>query len=104
MGMGEESYLGAGAAGPTGRSAVRSLRDGGHTVRALVRRHDGRSDALRAIGADVVAGDFNDADAMRRALDGVDGAYFVHPVAPGVVEATATFARAALEAGTRTVV
>src|SRR2546430_12930874 len=41
---------------------------------------------------------------MRRALDGVDGAYFVHPVAPGIVDATSAFVRAALAAGTRTVV
>jgi NAD(P)H dehydrogenase (quinone) len=102
--MGDGMYLVAGAAGPTGRSAVRSLREGDHGVRALVRQHDGRSDALQALGAEVVTGDFHDLDAMRRALDGVDGAYFVHPVAPGIVEATSTFARAALRAGTPTVV
>src|SRR2546421_2002701 len=103
-GMGDGTFLVAGAAGPTGRSAVRSLREGGHAVRALVRRQDGRSDALRAQGAEVVVGDFHDVEAMRRALDGVDDAYFVHPVAPGIVDATSAFARAALAAGTRTVV
>lgn len=102
--MGDGIYLVAGAAGPTGRSAVRALRNGGRTVRALVHRHDARSDALRAQGAEIVVGDFHDIDAIHRALDGVGGAYFVHPVAPGIEEATATFAAAALEAGTRTVV
>ena len=35
---------------------------------------------------------------VRRALDGVDGAYLCYPLADGLVEATTVFAQAAREA------
>ena len=38
------------------------------------------------------------------AMDGVDAAYFVWPVAPGLIHATVNFAQAAKEAGVPTVV
>jgi hypothetical protein len=40
-----------------------------------------------------------DFDAMREALDGVNRAYFVYPIRPGLVQATAQFAQSALKAG-----
>jgi NAD(P)H dehydrogenase (quinone) len=36
-------------------------------------------------------------------LEGVEAAYFVYPVAPGLITATANFAQAAREAGTKAV-
>src|SRR6266567_8015321 len=41
---------------------------------------------------------------VRPALEGVSGAYFVYPIAPGLIEATAYFAQAAKEATVSTVV
>ena len=40
-----------------------------------------------------------DIDAVREATDGVRAAYFVHPTGPSLLEATATFADAAEDAG-----
>jgi NAD(P)H dehydrogenase (quinone) len=97
-------FLVTGASGRTGGHAARVLLERGHEVRALVRRFDDRAAALRDLGADVVVGDLDDLNDVRKAADGATGAYFVHPIAPGLVEATATFAQAASEAGVQAVV
>jgi len=47
----------------------------------------------------VVAGDYLDPGAMRMAAKGVRRAYFVYPIRPGIIQATAYFAQAAREAG-----
>jgi NAD(P)H dehydrogenase (quinone) len=52
----------------------------------------------------VVASDYLDLDAMRAALEGVRRAYFVFPIRPGMIHATAYFAQAAREAGVEAVV
>lgn len=48
--------------------------------------------------------DLHDLDGMTTALHGVTGAYFCHPILPGLVESTVIFAQAATEAGVRSVV
>jgi uncharacterized protein YbjT (DUF2867 family) len=73
-------------------------------VRALVRRIDGRSDSLQKLGAEIVVGDLQNVDEIRAAMEGVDAAYLVYPVAPGLITATAYFAQAAREAGVETIV
>ncbi len=93
-----------GATGDTGRAAVKASIALGLRVRALVRRHDARSEALAAQGAEVVVGDLLDINTVRPAMEGVDAAYFVWPVAPGLLHATVNFAQAAKEAGVSTVV
>ena len=93
-----------GATGSTGTSAIASLIQQGHAVRALVHRDDERSAKLRAAGAEVIVGEALDLDDARGALEGVEGAYFVYPIAPGLIEATAFFAQAAREAGIGSVV
>ena len=55
-------------------------------------------------GAEVVFGDLHNLDDMTAAVQGVRGAYFCHPILPGLVEATVIFAQAATEAGVRSVV
>ncbi len=93
-----------GATGDTGRAAVReSLKRGMH-VRAMVRRKDDRSAALEKLGAEIALGDLHRIDGIHKAMEGADAAYFVYPVAPGVIEATANFAQAAKEAGIAAVV
>lgn len=97
-------FLITGATGATGSAAAGQLLDKGRQVRALVHREDERSEALRRKGAEVVIGDLLDFDAMREVLKGVNRAYFVYPIRPGLVQATAQFAQSALEAGVEAIV
>lgn len=97
-------FLITGATGKTGGGALKLLLEGGHRVRAMVHRDDDRSRALAAAGAEVVVADLHDLDGMTTALRGVTGAYFCHPILPGLVESTVIFAQAATEAGVRSVV
>ncbi|NMO55714.1 NmrA family NAD(P)-binding protein [Actinoplanes sp. TBRC 11911] len=98
------SILVTGATGKTGEYATAALLRRGLHVRALVHRAGERSEKLTAAGAEVVVGDLLDLDSVSRAADGVDAAYFVYPVAPGLLEATATFLQAAEENGVRSIV
>src|SRR6266852_6345713 len=93
-----------GAKGDTGGYAIEQLLQKGHQIRALVHRIDDRSQRLEDKGVEVVAGDYLDLDAMRAAVPGVRRAYFVYPIRPGIIQATAYFAQAAREAGLEAVV
>jgi uncharacterized protein YbjT (DUF2867 family) len=93
-----------GATGDTGRAAVREALALGLDVRAMVRRHDDRSAALAALGADVVLGDLQEVNTLRDAMQGIESAYFVYPVAPGLLAATVNFAQAARETGVKTII
>jgi uncharacterized protein YbjT (DUF2867 family) len=93
-----------GATGDTGGYAIEQLLHKDHHVRALVHRIDDRSQRLEDKGVEVVAGDYLDLDAMRAAVQGVRRAYFVYPVRPGIIQATAYFAQAAREAGVEAIV
>jgi NAD(P)H dehydrogenase (quinone) len=88
-----------GATGDTGRPAVAESIALGLKVRALVHSVDGRATALADRGAEVVVGDLLDINTVRPAMEGVDAAYFVWPVQPGLIHATVNFAQAAKEAG-----
>jgi uncharacterized protein YbjT (DUF2867 family) len=101
----DQLFLITGATGNTGAPTVKFLLDAGHRVRAFVHRVDDRSEALAAIGAEVVEGDLLDFRAVSAALAGVSAAYFCYPIAPGtLLPATAMFAQAATEAGVDAVV
>lgn len=88
-----------GATGDTGGYAVDRLLEQGREVRALAHKDDDRSRKLREQGVEVVYGDLLDFSQVRAALDGVTSAYFVYPIRPGILQATAYFAQAAKEAG-----
>ena len=88
-----------GATGDTGRATVDELLARGHEVRALAHGQDDRSKRLRERGVEVVYGDLLDFGQVRAALSGVQRAYFVYPIRPGILQATAYFAQAAKEAG-----
>ncbi len=75
------------AAGKTGRQTALSLLDRGLAVRALVHREDGRAAELRSRGAEVVVGNVSDVADVRRALRGVQRAYWTAPIGPGALEA-----------------
>jgi NAD(P)H dehydrogenase (quinone) len=101
----EKLFLITGATGNTGAPAAKTLLKAGHRVRALVHRIDHRSDALAALGAEVVEGDLLDFHSVSAAMPGVTAAYFCYPIAPGtLLPATANFAQAAGEAGVEAVV
>ena len=94
----------SGATGDTGRAAVKAGVAIGLNVRAMVHKRDARAEALEAVGAEVVTGDLLEIDTIRAAMDGVEAAYFVWPVQPGLIQATVDFAQAAKEAGVSTIV
>ena len=102
--MNTAKILITGATGDTGGYAIERLLHKGHQVRALVHRLDDRSQRLQDKGVEVVAGDYLDLDAMRAAVKGVRRAYFVYPIRPGIIQATAYFAQAAREAGVEAIV
>ena len=102
--MHNHRFLITGATGATGGATAALLLDKGREVRAFVHREDERADALRRRGAEVVVGDLLDFDKVRDALRGVSGAYFVYPIRPGLVQATAQFAQSAIEAGVGAIV
>jgi NAD(P)H dehydrogenase (quinone) len=87
-----------GATGDTGGYAIDRLLKLGREVRAMAHAKDERSERLRARGVEVVYGDLLDFGKVRAALDGVKRAYFVYPIRPGILQATAYFAQAAKEA------
>jgi NAD(P)H dehydrogenase (quinone) len=99
-----KKFLVTGPTGSTGRKTVKFLIEAGAEVRAFVHREDERSAALAAQGAEVLRGDLLDFEGVRAALEGTHGAYFVYPIMPGILQATAYFAQAAKEAGVGAVV
>ena len=97
--MFQGKVLVTGATGGTGGATVNELLARGHQVRALAHAEDERSKKLQDRGVEVVYGDLLDFRKVRSALNGVQRAYFIYPIRPGILEATAYFAQAAKEAG-----
>ncbi|MEM9452211.1 MAG: NmrA family NAD(P)-binding protein [Cyanobacteria bacterium P01_E01_bin.6] len=86
------------AAGHTGSLVVHQLLAEGFPVRAFVRRHDARSQRLKQMGAEIVAGNLFDMQDLRNALVGVQRAYYCVPFAPNLLHGSMLFALAAEEA------
>jgi NAD(P)H dehydrogenase (quinone) len=89
----------AGRVGGVGREVVEILRRRDLPARALVHREDGRAEALRAIGAEVVVGDLTRAEDVAHALDGCRRLYFGMSVSAPYLEATVTAAAVARQRG-----
>jgi len=103
--MGNTKILVTGATGKTGGYAIKTLLELKVPVRALVHRIDARSEQLSAAGVEIAQGDLSDFEGINEALKGITGAYFVYPIeVPGILEATAFFAQAALEQGVGAIV
>ena len=103
--MSNTKILITGATGATGSSAIETLLALKIPVRAFVHKRDARSEQLSAQGVEIVQGDLSDFEAVSEALTGITGAYFVYPIqVPGLLEATAFFAQAALEQGVGAIV
>ena len=89
----------AGQLGAVGRTVTGLLIERGLSVRAMVRREDERSAALRAAGAEVVVGDLLEPADVDRVVDGCRRIYFGMSVSAGYLEATVTMAAVARERG-----
>ena len=87
----------AGQLGAVGRTVAGLLLERGLHVRAMVRREDERATALRAAGAEVVAGDLLDPADVLRVVSGCRRVYFGMSVSAGYLEATVTMAAVARE-------
>ena len=95
-----KTVLITGATGSTGKNATKKLLELKIPVRALVHKKDARSEQLSTQGVEIVEGDLSDFDSVSPALKGITSAYFVYPIrVPGVLEATASFAQAAIDEG-----
>ena len=71
-------FLVTGITGKVGGATARHLLDHGRQVRALVRDR-AKAASWANHGVELVDGDWNDAAAIERALDGVDGAFVMLP-------------------------
>jgi len=86
-----------GATGTTSQYAIQHLVDKNIKVRAMVRKFDQRSEKLKALGVEVVEGDFFDIESLRNALEGIKRAYFLYPFKDHLPKAAAYFAKVARE-------
>jgi uncharacterized protein YbjT (DUF2867 family) len=96
------TYLVTGAGGGIAGispQVVARLRDRGEAVRAMVHHDDSRADALRALGADVIAGDLTNPVDVAAAVDGITRTFFNMSVSPDYLEATAVVCAIAKELG-----
>jgi uncharacterized protein YbjT (DUF2867 family) len=93
-------YLVTGAGGGTAGTSpqvVAQLRNRGEAVRAMVHHYDSRADALRALGADVIAGDLTNPVDVAAAMNGVTRMFFNMSVSPDYLQATAVVCAIATE-------
>jgi NAD(P)H dehydrogenase (quinone) len=96
--MTKPRILVTGSTGKTGSVVVTELLKAGYAVRAMVRRHDGRSARLRALGAEIAAAEMSDVERIADALSDVQRAYYCPPFGPYMIQGAASFAVAAREA------
>jgi uncharacterized protein YbjT (DUF2867 family) len=89
----------AGQLGAVGRTVTGLLLERGLPVRAMVRREDDRSAALRAAGAEVVVGDLLEPADVYRVVNGCRRIYFGMSVSTGYLEASVIMAAVAREVG-----
>ncbi len=94
----------AGKFGAVGRTVTSLLLERGLSVRAMVRREDDRSAALRAAGAEVVVGNLLEPADVYRVVSGCRRIYFGMSVSAGYLEASVTMAAVAREVGVETMV
>ena len=67
-----------GATGKQGGSVVRALLDYGHRVRGLTRKPDSeKAMLLEEEGVEIVEGDFNDPDSIKKAMKDVDAVFLM---------------------------
>lgn len=78
MDTGKHLIVVTGATGKQGGAVARELLDRRHKVRVVTRRPDAEgAQALRQLGAEVVAGDLDDVESLRKAVSGAWGIFAV---------------------------
>ncbi len=92
-----------GASGRLGRLLLPRLLARGAHVRALTRQH-ALAPAWRDQGVEAAIGDFGDADALRRALDGSTHLFLLSPITPTLATEQIAVIEAAAAAGVRRIV
>ena len=97
------TVLVTGATGSTGSFLIRLLEEQGVAARAMV-RHERDKARMGDTSASIVIGDFDDADSVAAALDGVDSAYLVTPSSDKAEAQQIRFAELAAEAGVKRLV
>lgn len=97
-------YLVTGATGKTGAAVVARLLQQGASVRAVVHRHDMRSDRLERLGAEVFQADLFDVLQLKAAMQGTQRAYYCPPFHPFAIQSGTAFALAATESKLEVVV
>ena len=103
--MSKPLILVTGATGKTGANVVEQLIERGFPVRALARRRDDRSKRLEEFGSEVVLGDFQNLQSIRRAMKGAGRVYFCYPPeGDRLVDATTNVAVAARDEGVEALV
>ncbi|MHA1564612.1 MAG: NmrA family NAD(P)-binding protein [Alphaproteobacteria bacterium] len=93
-----------GATGKTGFFAAKALLEKGYTVKAMARKKSETTNELKALGAEIVIGNFHDLASLEKAMAGVERAYLVYPPEDGLLEATANFIVAAHSNGVKAIV
>jgi uncharacterized protein YbjT (DUF2867 family) len=91
----------AGRVGAVGRTVTELLLKQGIAVRAMVRNEDERAQALRDMGAEVVAGDLLDLNSMHRVIAGCEAMYFGMSVSDTYLAATVNTAAVAKHHGVK---
>lgn len=99
-------FLITAATGKTGTAITYQLLEKGYPVTAFVHRHDQRSKALAKAGAKIFVGDFAEPDDFKKAMSGVQRAYYCAPPAlrTNGLHGSLNFAVAAADAGVEVVV
>src|SRR5213593_2906702 len=91
----------AGRVGAVGRTVTELLLQQSKAVRVLVRKEDERAQALRDMGAEVVAGDLLDLDSMHRVIAGCETMYFGMSISDAYLAATVNAAAVAKHHGVK---
>ena len=102
--MSQETILVTGAAGSVGsiaHTAIATLLEQGHRVRAMVRKLDARADTLRDMGAEVVAADMLDIIAVRAAMQGCSVVYFTMSISANYLEVSVNVTAVAKSLGVK---
>jgi len=100
----EKRILVTGATGSIGSAAVARLLELKMPVRAMVRKLDNRTEALAALGAEIVIGDLSDFNSVSAAMKDISRVLFIYPLGAGLIEATTYLSQAALEEGVELIV
>jgi uncharacterized protein YbjT (DUF2867 family) len=92
-----------GANGTNGREIIKQFAEKGIRVKAMV-RNAAKADDIRALGAEVVEGDFAVPESLDAALVGVEKALMLPAIVPNAVELQRNFIEAAQRANTQLIV